>query len=175
MPFIADKQHNLKYIVFNFGVHYNPLQMGGGLSLDVISEIYHTVVDYISDTLASVLRDDQIAFFRSCTSGHSNGKGVCASSTPLTELVRIKYFDWAWHLQETYNAIWHTHLETAHLRGELRNVLYLDVYRPSMLAAHAHKEPPGDCLHFCLTGGVVQNWSRILWDVITSIRRTVQQ
>lgn len=134
---LANKNHNVKTVIINTGPHYNSIQFGGGIELDAIQEIYRSAIEYITDTLTDTLRQDQVVFFRASTSGHSNGKGICSATTPLRETVRIKYFEFNWHGQETYNALWKTFLDSAHLQGKRKNVRYLDISRPTMLRPDA--------------------------------------
>ena len=138
---LADPRHNIKTVILNTGTHYNSGQFGGGIPLDAIQELYRSAIEYISDTLSEQLRDDQIVFFRSSTAGHSNGHGICSTTTPLSEPVRIKYFYYNWHGQEVFNALWKDFLERAHLKRRYLNIKYLDVSRPSMLRPDAVQTP----------------------------------
>jgi hypothetical protein len=142
---LADKSHNIKTAIINTGPHYNSIQFGGGVDLAAIQELYRSGIEYIIDTLTKVLRDDQVVFFRASTSGHSNGKGICSATMPLRETVRIKYFDFNWHGQEPYNALWKTYLDAAHLQGKAQNIRYLDISRPTMLRPDAVFSPPFPC------------------------------
>jgi GDSL/SGNH-like Acyl-Esterase family found in Pmr5 and Cas1p len=134
---LADESNNIKTIIINTGPHYNSVQFGGGIDLAAMQEIYRSSIEYITDTLMNVLRDDQVVFFRASTSGHSNGNGICSSTQPLRETIRIKYFEFNWHGQEAFNALWKTFLDGLHLRGKAKNVRYLDIYRPTMLRPDA--------------------------------------
>lgn len=134
---LSENRHNIKAVLINTGSHYNSIQFGGGIDLSAIQEIYRSAIEYITETLASKIRDDQIVFYRASTSGHSNGKGICSSKNPLKETFRIKYFDFNWHGQEVYNALWKMFLGDAHLQGKWKNIRYLDISRPSMLRPDA--------------------------------------
>jgi len=134
---LAEPRHNIKTVILNTGPHYNSIQFGGGIELAAIQELYRSAMEYIAETLDDVLRDDQVVFFRASTSGHSNGKGICSAKLPLKETVRIKYFDFNWHGQETYNALWKVRLNEAHLQGKWLNIRYLDISRPTMLRPDA--------------------------------------
>jgi hypothetical protein len=151
--FLADPHHNIKTTIINTGPHCNGLQFGGGLGLSEVQEIYHPAIQYITTTLEKNMRNDQVTFFRASSSGHSNGNGVCKAKNPLRELVRIKYFDWNWHGQETYNALWKTYLGEAHLQGRFEKIRYLDVSRPTMLRPDAVRS----FRHFqrCVTNSVL--------------------
>ena len=138
---LADPRHHIKTLIINAGPHYNSVQFGGGVDLGAMQEVYRSAIEYITQTLETKLRQDQVVFFRASTSGHSNGKGICLAKNPLKELVRIKYFDWNWHGQETFNALWKVFLSEAHLQGRLKRIRYLDISRPTMLrpdAVHTH-------------------------------------
>lgn len=134
---LADSRHNVKTVILNTGPHYNSIQFGGGVELAAVNEIYRSAMEYIAEMLDEVLRDDQVVFFRASTSGHSNGKGICSAKMPLKETVRIKYFDFNWHGQETYNALWKVMLNDAHLQGRWQRIQYLDISRPTMLRPDA--------------------------------------
>jgi hypothetical protein len=134
---LSSPLHKVKTVIINTGPHYNTIQFGGGVELSAIQEIYRTAMEYIATTLADTLRPSQIAFFRASTSGHSNGRGICSATQPLRETVRIKYFDFNWHGQETYNAIWKVFLEEKHLQRKWENIRYLDISRPTMLRPDA--------------------------------------
>lgn len=138
---LADRRHNIRTVVINTGTHYNSGQFGGGVVLDVLLEVYRSAIEYVTTTLANHLRKDQITFFRASTSGHSDGKGICSATMPLNKTVRIKYFHYNWHGQETFNALWKTYLGEGHLRGQFENIKYLDISRPSMLRPDAVNLP----------------------------------
>jgi hypothetical protein len=134
---LADPRHNIKTIIVNTGTHYNSGQFGGGIPQDAIQELYRSAIEYVSATLSEELRNDQIVFFRSSTAGHSNGHGICSTTTPLSEPVRIKYFHYNWHGQDVFNALWKDFLARAHVKRRYLNIRYLDVSRPSMLRPDA--------------------------------------
>jgi hypothetical protein len=134
---LSSPVHNIKTVIINTGPHYNSIQFGGGVELSAVQEIYRSSMEYISTTLVTTLRPTQIAFFRASTSGHSNGRGICSATMPLKETVRIKYFDFNWHGQETFNALWKVFLEEKHLQGKWTNIRYLDISRPTMLRPDA--------------------------------------
>ena len=134
---LADKRHNIKTVIINSGTHFNSGQFGGGVPLDALTEVYRSSMEYVTDTLSKHLRQDQIVFFRSSTSGHSDGNGICNAVMPLDEPVRIKYFHYNWHGMEVFNSLWNTFLHNAHLQGRLLNMRYLEISRPSMLRPDA--------------------------------------
>jgi hypothetical protein len=150
---LADPRHNIKTIILNTGTHYNSVQFGGGIPLDAIQELYRSAIEYISDTLSDKLRDDQIVFFRASTAGHSDGHGICSTNSPLTEPVRIKYFEFNWHGQDVFNALWKEFLEKAHVQRRYLNIRYLDVSRPSMLRPDAVRN-----LMFCTNALASATW-----------------
>ena len=134
---ISNPRHNIKSLIINTGPHYNSIQFGGGVDLGAMQEVYRSAMEYITRTLDTVLRKEQVVFFRSSTSGHSNGMGICSAKMPLREVIRIKYFEWNWHGQEIFNAIWKVFLGEAHLQGRLQRIRYLDISRPTMLRPDA--------------------------------------
>jgi hypothetical protein len=133
----ADPRHHIKTVIISTGPHYNELQFGGGIPLPAIQEVYRSAMEYIVERLDRTIREDQIAFYRASTSGHSNGRKLCSTKEPLRETSRLKYFNFNWHGQEVYNAIWKTYLTEGHLAGKWKNIRYLDVSRPSMLRPDA--------------------------------------
>jgi hypothetical protein len=133
---LADRPHNIKTIILNTGTHKNSGQFGGGIPQDAIQELYRSAIECISDTLRK-LRNDQSVFFRSPTAGHSNGHGICSTTMPLSEPVRIKDFHYNWYGQEVFNALWKDFLWRAHVRRRYLNIRYLDVSGPSMLRPDA--------------------------------------
>jgi len=134
---LADPRHNIKTIIINTGTHYNSGQFGGGIQLDVIQELYRTAIEYVSETLAKKLRDDQIVFFRASTAGHFDDHGLCSATSPLSEPGKIKYFHYNWHGQEVFNVLWKDFLDRAHIQRRYLNIRYLDVSRPSMMRPDA--------------------------------------
>jgi hypothetical protein len=130
---LGDKRHNIRAVIFNTGTHYNSGQFGGGVSLDALLHIYSLSMEYISETLAKHLRNDQIAIFRASVSGHSDGNGTCSLKMHLNDKVRIKYSEYNWHGQEVLNAIWKVFLSEKHLQNSFPGIKYLDISRPTML------------------------------------------
>jgi len=138
---LAAPEHNIKTIIINTGTHYNSGQLGGGVTLDALNEVSRSAMEYVTSQLSDNLRSDQTTWFRASVSGHSDGKGICQSTMPLNETVRIKYFWYNWHSMDVFNVMWKTYLEEMHWRGQMLNIRYLDISRPSMLRPDAVCHP----------------------------------